>query len=91
MKVKCLIEEFYQYHDMENEVINGNAQALAERIESVLGRRETFCNCDVEEYVISLTAKRAQTADCKVITGCPHFYEQMIKATSYIQRNLLNL
>lgn len=90
MKVKCLITECYQYHDMENEVINKNAQVLAELIESVLGGKQTFCNCDVEEYVISLTAKRAQTADCKVITGCPHFYEQMIKATSYVQRNFIN-
>lgn len=89
MKVKCLVEECYQYHDMENEVINRKAQKIAEQIESILVGRKTFCNCNVEEYVISLTAKRAQTADCKIISGCPHFYEQMIKATSYIQSNFI--
>lgn len=85
MKVECQVNECYQHHDMENEAINAKARKLAEQIEYALGFRKTFCSCNIEKYVISLDAERVQKTNCNVIIGCPHFYEQLIKATSSIR------
>lgn len=49
MNIKCLVIEYFQHKDLENKIINLKNQEIAEQIESILGIRKTFCNCNVEK------------------------------------------
>lgn len=90
MIAECRVNDCFIHHDMENESINAKARRLADVIEYNLRFRNTFCNCGVEKYIISIDAKRVQTADFIVIEGCPHFYEHAIKAASRAFSTVVN-
>lgn len=85
MEAKCIVNECLNYHDSENEFINERAQRLADLIEFNLRLRQTFCNCSEEKHVLSINAERVQTVKFEIISGCPHFFEQAVKATYQAQ------
>jgi len=85
MEVECLVELCYKYHDAENEAINQKAKELADSLQDVLSYRNTFCNCSVEKYSVIIPAERTQKLNLRVIAGCPHFNEQLVKASHYVK------